>query len=69
MSDTWRGTYARRYNERMLLTRPQPEPVYRRPTDEQIAAMPEGLAKSITIAARGLHDAGVTWRQAWEPRR
>lgn len=60
MSDTeietaWRTTYAARFNSRAI-QRPQASPLYVRPTDEQIAALPEQM-RGMAYLVRSLRDA------------
>ena len=55
MSNEPRATYAERFNVRAI-QRPEPTPVYVRPTDEQISALPEAQ-RALVYTVRGIHDA------------
>lgn len=50
--EPWRAAYSRRFIERTTIRRPIP---YVRPTDEEIAALPESLRRG-AIVRRNLND-------------
>lgn len=52
-----RAAFARRFNA-LAIQRPTPPPVYVRPTDEQLAALPPNL-RDMALLSRSFHDAAA----------
>jgi len=67
VSDNWQATYGERFLARAI-QRPQPEPIYVPPTDEQIALLPEGQRRfALTVRAwhYAMAEAGKTLSEAF----